>query len=197
MKAKALVCAGASAALLAIGGCSAAATSSAPAVPRLTVTKTVVRTVAPKTTPTTSQATPTTAAPVPSVTETVQQAAPSLTDASAVVDQFYADITNGDYYDAWNLGGKNIAGTSYDAWVAGYKDTTASIEVGTIASFGPGQVRAEIIATQLDGSVKTYEGTYTVENGEIVSASIQQISLGGDTIRNKVLVTALRMETSS
>jgi hypothetical protein len=92
-----------------------------------------------------------------------------------VVSQFYADISDGDYTGAWNLGGDNIAGSPYPQWVAGYS-TTASISVGTIASFGPGQVRAEIIATQDDGTVQTYQGTYTVEGGVIVSADITETS---------------------
>jgi hypothetical protein len=92
-----------------------------------------------------------------------------------VVSQFYADISGGDYTDAWNLGGDNIGGMPYPQWVAGYS-TTASISIGTIASLGPGQVHAEIIAAQDDGTVKTYEGTYTVEGGVIVSADIVQTS---------------------
>jgi hypothetical protein len=33
-----------------------------------------------------------------------------------------------------------------------------------------------ISAVQTDGSVRTYDGTYTVANGEIVSANITQTS---------------------
>jgi hypothetical protein len=33
-----------------------------------------------------------------------------------------------------------------------------------------------ITATQTDGSVKTYSGTYTVQSGMIASANIQQLS---------------------
>jgi hypothetical protein len=114
--------------------------------------------------------------PAPSPTEsTPAPAQPAMTDASAVVMQFYADITDQDYSQAWQLGGDNIGGLPYDSWVAAYS-TTASVTVGTIAGFGPGQVQATIIATQDDGSVNTYQGTYTVENGQIVAANIQQTS---------------------
>jgi hypothetical protein len=159
-----------------------------------TVTRTVTATTSPAaaavaatpsaTAATPSAAAPATAAPTPStspspsaVSPTTPPAAPqpSLTDASAVVSQFYADISGGDYTDAWNLGGDNIGGMPYPQWVAGYS-TTASISIGTISSFGPGQVHAEIVATQDDGTVRTYEGTYTVEGGVIVSANIVQTS---------------------
>lgn len=157
-----------------------------------TATRTVTATTSPAaaavaatpsaTAATPSAAAPATAAPTPStspsaVSPTTPPAAPqpSLTDASAVVSQFYADISGGDYTDAWNLGGDNISGMPYPQWVAGYS-TTASISIGTISSFGPGQVHAEIVATQDDGTVRTYEGTYTVEGGVIVSANIVQTS---------------------
>ena len=52
--------------------------------------------------------------------------------------------------------------------VLGYADTTASIALGTVSDFGSDQVQAQLSATQLDGTLKTYEGTYTVENGVIV-----------------------------
>jgi hypothetical protein len=92
-----------------------------------------------------------------------------------VVTQFYQDITNGDYSAAWALGGSNLAGgVSYATWVAGYRDTTASIGVLTASNWNSDTAYAEIDATQLDGSSKTYSGTYTVRNGVIVSADIKQ-----------------------
>jgi hypothetical protein len=100
---------------------------------------------------------------------------PALTNASAVVEQYYQDITDHDYADAWALGGSNIAGTTYSEWVAGF-DTTANIDLGTISQFGGSQVRAVLYATQTDGTVKVFEGTYTVSNGVLVGASISQTS---------------------
>ena len=66
-------------------------------------------------------------------------------------------------------------GAGYDAWVAGYS-TTANISLGTASEWGSGQVRVGITATQTDGSVNTYTGTYTVTNGEITSATILRTS---------------------
>jgi hypothetical protein len=98
---------------------------------------------------------------------------PHLTNASAVVSQYYQDVTDRDYAAAWALGGSNIAGTTYARWVAGYA-TTASITLGTMSDFGASQVNAVLYATQTDGTVKVYEGTYTVAGGVLVGASIRQ-----------------------
>jgi hypothetical protein len=74
------------------------------------------------------------------------------------------------------VGGTNLSGgVGYDSWVAGYS-TTASITLGTYSYWGANGVQASLIATQTDGTVKTYSGTYTVSNGVIVSASITQTS---------------------
>lgn len=99
--------------------------------------------------------------------------APSFTNSLAVVNQFYQDITNHDYSDAWSLGGDNIGGSDYNGWAAGYA-TTASIYLTTSSEWGDGNVQADISALQTDGTVRTYSGTYTVANGVIVSANIVQ-----------------------
>ena len=78
----------------------------------------------------------------------------------------------GDYSDAWALGGANIAGTDYNTWVAGYA-TTTSVS-GTTTSQGGGVVAVSITATQSNGTYTTYAGTYTVSGGVIVSANISQ-----------------------
>ena len=36
-----------------------------------------------------------------------------FTDSTAVVQQFYQDINDGDYSGAWALGGDNIGGSDY------------------------------------------------------------------------------------
>ena len=98
-----------------------------------------------------------------------------MTNASAVVMQFYQDINNQDYADAWALGGENIGGSDYNGWVAGYA-ATASVDVTSYGTWNDGTVWADISATQTDGSIRTYSGTYTVANGAIVSANITQTS---------------------
>ncbi|MFE0380726.1 hypothetical protein ACFW1M_35350 [Streptomyces inhibens] len=96
---------------------------------------------------------------------------PSPDDASAIVEEFYQDINDHDFAAAWDLGGKNIGGSSYSEWVAGY-DTTASIELSAVNTESPGQGGADLRATQSDGSVRVYQGTYTVSDGVIVGADI-------------------------
>ena len=136
---------------------------------------------------------PKTAAPAPTPTVTVtvsapaaapsaQQpaapapAAPALTNAVAVLQQFYQDITDHRYAAAWALGGKNLDnGVDYDRWVAGYA-TTASIDLTTYGQWSDGTVYASLTALQTDGTVRTYQGTYTVANGQIVSAHIVRTS---------------------
>jgi hypothetical protein len=144
------------------------------AAPTVTVTKSVPAATAPRATP---SATP---RPAPTVTVTARpSAAPpapavGLTNAEAVVAQFYQDITDGNYGAAWALGGDNTSnGVSYTGWVAGYS-TTVSITLGTYSQFGASTVYASLTATQTDGTIKTYSGTYTVSGGLIVGADIVQ-----------------------
>jgi hypothetical protein len=99
----------------------------------------------------------------------------ALTNGVSVVLQFYADLNSHNYAGAWNLGGSNIGGSDYNGWVAGYA-TTANINVVAYGTWNDGTVWADISATQTDGSVRTYSGTYTVSNGVIVSANISQTS---------------------
>ncbi|MFF3919424.1 hypothetical protein ACFYZB_39550 [Streptomyces sp. NPDC001852] len=106
-------------------------------------------------------------------TPTEPDPTPSAADAGAVVEEYYRDINAGNFGAAWDLGGRNIAGMSYSDWVAGF-DTTRSIEVNAVNTTDSGQVDADIRATQSDGSVKEYQGTYTVSDGAIVSADIVQ-----------------------
>ena len=145
------------------------------AAPAVTHTVTAPAAAAKPTTPA-----PTTPAPVPAKTVVQAPAAPPpapepayFANSTAVVQQFYQDINNGDYSDAWALGGDNIGGTNYSAWAAGY-DTTVSVFLGTFSAFGSDQVQASLSALQSDGTTNTYEGTYTVSGGVIVAANIVQ-----------------------
>ena len=168
-------------ALALIGGLAACGASESPAAaPTVRVTQTVAPT--PTVTKTVTPPTPTptvtkTVAPAPTKTVYVAPApaapAPQLLNAEAVVTQFYADINDGDFSDAWNLGGKNIGGSDYAGWVAGY-DTTAGVALNTWSYFGSDQVTVQLVATQDDGAVYDYTGTYIVEGGQIVSADIVQ-----------------------
>ena len=154
----------------------AACGTTAPSAPAAVVTVTVAPT------PTATKTAVPTPTPTPTVTKTVISTplapaapAPELVNAQAVVTQFYGDINDGDFADAWNIGGDNIAGTDYDAWVTGFADTNW-VSLDSWAYFGSDEVTVDLAAPQADGSVQTYQGTYTVESGVIVSASIIETS---------------------
>ena len=162
--------AGSALAVLALAGCGSAAALPTPKAPAPTVTvtaaaptKTITRTATPA-----PASTPKAPAPAPSAPQ------PQFANATAVVTQFYQDITDHNYAAAWAAGGQNVSsGVGYDAWVAGY-GTTESISLGTFSYFGSGQVQTELSALQTNGAVYTYTGTYTVQNGIIVAAHIIQ-----------------------
>ncbi|MER6359119.1 hypothetical protein ABT186_46950 [Streptomyces sp. NPDC001634] len=155
-----------------------AAKTASGAAPAVTVTRTVPASTSPN--PTTTTVSPTPTSPAPATTAVVVRtvapppARPHLTNASAVVSQYYQDITDHDYAAAWALGGSNIAGATYDHWVAGF-DTTQSITLGTVSEFGASRVSAVLYATQTDGTVKVYDGTYTVSGGVLIGASVRQV----------------------
>jgi hypothetical protein len=90
-----------------------------------------------------------------------------------VVEQYFYDLSIGDYADAWTLGGDNIAGTDYGSWVAGYA-TTTSVTLDSDTEAGGGAVQVTFDATQSDGGSTSYAGTYYVSGGVITSASIAQ-----------------------
>jgi len=126
----------------------------------------------PKTTP------PAVAPPTTQPSKTPAPVPPPLTNAVAVVTQYYQDVTDKNYAAAWAIGGSNLAaenGQTYTSWVAGYADTTASISITSYGTWSNGTVWCYISAIQNSGAVNTYYGTYTVANGVIVSASIQQV----------------------
>jgi len=90
---------------------------------------------------------------------------------AATVRAYFSAINDHDYPKAWSLGGKN-AGSSYNAFVQGF-DGTARDNL-TIVSVDGNVVTVRLAATQTDGSVKSYQGTYTVTNGVITQSRIEQ-----------------------
>ena len=123
-----------------------------------------------------------TAPPAPSSTVYVPipASAPSyVTNDQAVVQQYYNYLNSQDFQDAWNMGGANIGGTDYNSWVNGYTSTTqpGGISLSTWDYYpNSNVVQVTISAVQLDGSTRTYAGSYAVVNGSLVSADIVQTS---------------------
>jgi serine/threonine protein kinase len=90
---------------------------------------------------------------------------------AATVRAYIAAINQHNYPRAWDLGGKNT-GQSYNAFSSGFNGT-ASDQL-TIVSVSGNVVTVQLAATQADGSVDDYQGTYTVVDGVITQSDIQR-----------------------
>jgi hypothetical protein len=99
--------------------------------------------------------------------------APLAASPAATVRMYFSAINHRDYARAWRLGGDN-SGSTYSGFVRGF-GTTERDSV-TILSVSGNVVKARIAALQTDGTVKTYQGSYTVARGAIVKFDIQQVS---------------------
>jgi serine/threonine protein kinase len=89
-----------------------------------------------------------------------------------VLDYFRA-INEHRYGRAWVLGGRNT-GMSYAAFVSGFRDTAH--DAVKIVSTSGDVVTARLTATQTDGSVQHYQGSYTVVNGQIARSDVRRVS---------------------
>ena len=86
----------------------------------------------------------------------------------------YIAAINGHHYArAWRLGGRNFSG-SYSGFVAGFAGTAK--DTLTILSVSGHVVTARLTARQTDGTVNTYQGTYTVHHGVITGFDVVQLS---------------------
>ncbi|MGW0732292.1 excalibur calcium-binding domain-containing protein [Streptomyces sp. NPDC002851] len=137
-------------------------TDSEPEQTTTTVTSTVT---AEPTAPTPKPETPGPASPRPTPP-------PTAADPTSVVRAYFAAINARDYERAWDLGGKNFS-DSYEAFVDGFA-TTARDTVHILRAEGS-TVRVRLEAMQTDGTLRVFEGTYTVRNGTIVSADVREV----------------------
>lgn len=112
---------------------------------------------------------PATVAPTPRPTV----AARPPTGPVATVRAYIAAINGRNYARAWNLGGRNMSG-SYSGFVSGF--STTARDTLTVTSVSGDVVTAQLTAQQTDGTVETYQGTYTVDHGVIVDAEVSQVS---------------------
>ena len=92
---------------------------------------------------------------------------------AATVRAYYAAINNHRYARAWRLGGRNT-GETYHAFVSGF--ATTAHDTVTVQSVSGDVVTAQLGAEQTDGTVKTYQGSYTVEGGVITEFNVHQVS---------------------
>ena len=112
---------------------------------------------------------PATVAPTPRATVPARP----RTGPAATVRAYIAAINGHDYARAWSLGGQN-AGESYSGFVSGF--STTATDTLTVVSVSGDVVTARLTAVQTDGTVDTYQGTYTVHHGVIVGFDILQVS---------------------
>jgi transcriptional regulator with XRE-family HTH domain len=119
----------------------------------------------------TSQSAALHAHPVP-VAPSLRRPAPAPTSAGpvATVRAYVAAINGHHYARAWHLGGRNTGG-SYSQFVSGF--STTARDTLTVVSVAGHVVTARITAHQTDGTVTTYEGTYTVDNGVITGFDVR------------------------
>jgi eukaryotic-like serine/threonine-protein kinase len=94
----------------------------------------------------------------------------SASGPAATVEAYVAAINDHDYIRAWDLGGRNT-GLSYASFVQGF-DGTASDDL-TVVSVSGDVVTIRLAATQTDGTVTHYLGTYTVSHGVITRSHIR------------------------
>lgn len=108
------------------------------------------------------------------VAPTVRPTVPArtLTGPAATVRAYVAAINGHDYARAWTLGGRNT-GWSYPSFVSGF--STTARDTLTIESVSGDVVTARLTAQQTDGTVSTYEGTYTVDSGVIIGFDVLQV----------------------
>lgn len=91
------------------------------------------------------------------------------TDPASTVTRYFTDINNQDFQAAWDLGGKNLD-SSYSSFVSGFAGTER--DDVTVGSVDGTTVSVSLVATQTDGTQKSYSGRYTVVDGIITGASI-------------------------
>lgn len=91
---------------------------------------------------------------------------------AAVVRAYIAAINDHDYARAWSLGGRNT-GWSYSEFASGF--STTARDTLTIVSVSGDVVTARLTAQQTDGTIKTYAGTYMVQNRVIIGFDVLQV----------------------
>jgi serine/threonine protein kinase len=109
------------------------------------------------------------------VYKTVTEPPPAAALLPAQTVQAYFTALNAKNYPrAWQLDSVVHQNQNYQQFVKGYsgtKDNTVTI-IGTNGNV----VSAQLVATQVNGTVKTFSGTYTVTNGVITGAHMLQVS---------------------
>ncbi|MFF3745803.1 hypothetical protein [Streptomyces kronopolitis] len=93
-------------------------------------------------------------------------------DPIDVVQAYFAALNDDEFEAAWALGGKNTSGRPYDGFVTATQGTDQ--DVVSVDSVVGNKVTVTFDATQTNGSHGRFTGTYTVQNGEIVTAAVHR-----------------------
>jgi hypothetical protein len=99
-------------------------------------------------------------------------APPEVTDPWAVVSAYYGDIESSQFESAWSMLSPAMQEElgPYDGWVSGYSCTAGD---SVSENYEAGEtVSVDITSSQCDGTNQYYTGTYTVQDGKIIAASI-------------------------
>jgi len=125
--------------------------------------------------PSTGQSSTPAASPTVTVTATATPNTGSISATlgpAAAVKAYYQAINSGDYSRAWAINTYAHSLSDYSSYRQGFSGTQNVVL--TIDSVSGDEVSVSFIAYQTDNTQKDYSGTYTVENGKIVDAYINQ-----------------------
>src|SRR5262249_61420418 len=95
---------------------------------------------------------------------------PTPTTPGGVVTAYYEAINRRDYATAWKINQYAHKNHTYSKFQAGYQGTKHTNL--TITGVSGSTVSFDLTADQADGTVKTFRGTYTVQDGQIVGANV-------------------------
>jgi hypothetical protein len=144
--------------------------------PAPTSTQAVVATQAPTSAPTATPTSAPTYTPTPTSVPITQQ-------AQTLLQNYYSDINNKDYQDAYAMLGSQLqaAQGSYTSYANGFSNTQQdNLTITNTTQNSDGTVRLDVMltATMTDGSTQNYTGYYIIgpENGslKILSGKLQQ-----------------------
>jgi hypothetical protein len=108
------------------------------------------------------------------ITQTITPSASPALSPAATVRAYFAALNARNYARAWELDTVVHQNQDYQQFVNGYADTARNAV--TVLGMNGNVVSARLVATQTDGTVKTFQGNYTVTNGVITGTSVQQVS---------------------
>jgi hypothetical protein len=109
-------------------------------------------------------------APRPDPPKEAPESAPE--DPAAVVGDYFAAINARDYRQAWRIGGKHFS-PSYEDFVPGFAETEH--DTVTVLNVDGPLVAIRLVADESGGRQSVYQGTYTVEHGELVAADLHRV----------------------